>query len=33
MKIYEGKRTIDGLIVTVDGQHLSEHYDLSLIHI
>ncbi|MGB8039076.1 MAG: DUF6166 domain-containing protein [Pseudolabrys sp.] len=28
MKIYEGKRTIDGLVVTVDGQHLSEHYEV-----
>jgi hypothetical protein len=28
MKIYEGKRTIDGLIVTVDGQRLDEHYDI-----
>jgi hypothetical protein len=28
MKIYEGKRTIDGLVVTVDGQPLSEHYDV-----
>jgi len=27
MKIYEGKRTIDGVIVTVDGQRLDEHYD------
>jgi len=26
MKTYEGKRTIDGLVVTVDGQPLSEHY-------
>ena len=25
MKIYEGKRTMDGLIVTVDGQKLPEH--------
>ena len=28
MKIYEGKRTIDGLVVTVDGQQLSEHYEV-----
>ena len=28
MKIYEGKRTIDGLVVTVDGQRLPEHYDI-----
>ena len=26
MKIYEGKRGFDGLLVTVDGQKLSEHY-------
>jgi len=26
MKIYEGKRTMDGLVVTVDGAPLSEHY-------
>ena len=26
MKTYEGKRTIDGLVVTVDGQPLDEHY-------
>ncbi len=26
MKTYEGKRTIDGLVVTVDGKPLSEHY-------
>jgi hypothetical protein len=25
MKIYEGKRTMDGLVVTVDGQRLPEH--------
>jgi len=25
-KIYEGKRTIDGLVVTVDGARLDEHY-------
>lgn len=28
MTIYEGKRTIDGLVVTVDGQPLSEHYEV-----
>jgi hypothetical protein len=28
MKTYEGKRTIDGLIVTVDGKRLDEHYDV-----
>jgi hypothetical protein len=28
MKTYEGKRTIDGLVVTVDGRPLSEHYDV-----
>jgi hypothetical protein len=28
MKIYEGRRTIDGLVVTVDGQQLSEHYEV-----
>jgi hypothetical protein len=28
MKIYEGKRTIDGLVVTVDGQPLPEHYEI-----
>jgi hypothetical protein len=28
MKSYEGKRTIDGLVVTVDGQQLSEHYEV-----
>ena len=26
MKTYEGKRTIDGLVVTVDGRRLDEHY-------
>ena len=25
-KVYEGKRTIDGLVVTVDGKPLDEHY-------
>jgi len=28
MKTYEGKRTIDGLVVTVDGSRLDEHYDV-----
>ena len=28
MKTYEGKRTIDGLVVTVDGKPLDEHYDV-----
>lgn len=28
MKTYEGKRTIDGLQVTVDGAPLSEHYEV-----
>jgi Family of unknown function (DUF6166) len=28
MKMYQGKRTIDGLIVTVDGEPLSEHYEV-----
>jgi hypothetical protein len=28
MKTYQGKRTIDGLIVTVDGKPLSEHYEV-----
>jgi hypothetical protein len=28
MKTYEGKRTIDGLVVTVDGRPLSEHYEV-----
>jgi hypothetical protein len=28
MKIYEGRRTIDGLVVTVDGERLSEHYEV-----
>jgi len=28
MKVYEGKRTIDGLVVTVDGQLLDEHYEV-----
>lgn len=28
MKTYEGKRTIDGLVVTVDGRPLAERYDV-----
>jgi hypothetical protein len=28
MKTYEGKRTIDGLVVTVDGRPLPEHYEI-----
>lgn len=28
MKTYEGKRAFDGLIVTVDGRPLSEHYEV-----
>jgi hypothetical protein len=28
MKTYEGKRTIDGLVVTVDGRPLNEHYEV-----
>jgi len=28
MKVYEGKRTIDGLLVTVDGKRLPEHYEV-----
>jgi Family of unknown function (DUF6166) len=28
MATYEGKRTIDGLVVTVDGKRLDEHYDI-----
>lgn len=28
MKMYEGKRTIDGLVVTADGHKLDEHYDV-----
>jgi hypothetical protein len=29
MKVYEGRRTIDGLIVTVNGERLDEHYEVS----
>ena len=28
MKTYEGKRTIDGLVVAVDGKRLDEHYSV-----
>jgi len=28
MKIYEGRRTMDGLVVTVDGAPLPEHYEV-----
>jgi len=28
MKTYEGRRTIDGLGVTVDGEPLDEHYEV-----
>ena len=28
MKVYEGRRTIDGLQVTVDGAPLPEHYEV-----
>jgi hypothetical protein len=28
MRTYEGKRSIDGLIVTVDGEPLPEHYEV-----
>jgi hypothetical protein len=28
MKTYEGKRTIDGLVVTVDGKRLDEHHEV-----
>jgi hypothetical protein len=28
MKTYEGRRTIDGLVVTVDGERLEEHYEV-----
>lgn len=28
MPTYEGKRTIDGLVVTKDGAPLSEHYEV-----
>jgi hypothetical protein len=28
MTVYEGRRTIDGLVVTVDGNPLPEHYEV-----
>jgi hypothetical protein len=28
MKTFQGKRTIDGLVVTVDGKRLAEHYEV-----
>jgi Family of unknown function (DUF6166) len=28
MKVYQGRRTIDGLVVTVDGRPLPEHYEV-----
>jgi hypothetical protein len=28
MTVYEGKRTMDGLAVTVDGKKLDEHYEV-----
>ena len=28
MRMYEGRRTIDGLVVTADGSPLSEHYEV-----
>ena len=28
MKTYEGRRTIDGLVVTVDDKPLAEHYEV-----
>ena len=28
MKIYEGRRTMDGLVVTVGGKPLPEHYEI-----
>jgi hypothetical protein len=28
MKIYEGRREFDGLVVTVDGRKLPEHYEV-----
>jgi len=28
MSIYEGSRTSDGLVVTVDGKRLDEHYEV-----
>jgi hypothetical protein len=28
MKTYDGKRMIDGLVVTIDGKRLDEHYEV-----
>jgi hypothetical protein len=28
MKVYQGQRTIDGIVVTVDGRRLPEHYEV-----
>ena len=28
MKVYQGRRTMDGLVVTVDGEPLPEHYEV-----
>ncbi len=28
MRVFEGQRTIDGLVVTVDGKRLPEHYEV-----
>ena len=28
MTVYEGRRTIDGLVVTADGRRLDEHYEI-----
>src|SRR3954469_17771404 len=28
MTVYEGRRTIDGLVVTADGKPLDEHYEV-----
>jgi hypothetical protein len=28
MTVYEGRRTIDGIVVTVDGRRLPEHYEI-----
>ena len=28
MRVYEGTRSMDGLVVTVDGRPLSEHYEV-----
>jgi hypothetical protein len=28
MRVFEGQRTIDGLVVTVDGKPLPEHYEV-----